>query len=93
MYIVHIQCKYTLMKVMIIYYSEHVIKFVHLLFPSAANYVMIGAEEGLFSMLIAPSQDPVMEQVHTYSIHAFKITCTCISLFCSVRYLPEHATG
>lgn len=33
---------------------------------------MIGAEEGLFSLLITPSQDPVMEQVCLQAIILLK---------------------
>ena len=39
---------------------------------------MIGAEEGLFSLLITPSQDPVMEQVNSYE---------CCYQYCSLLLL------
>ena len=51
----------------IILHDTCVLLPVLMLLSITVHYVMIGAEEGLFSLLITPSQDPVMEQVQ----------CTC----------------
>ena len=49
------------------------------MFSVAAQYVLLGAEEGLFSLLVIPNNpDPVMEQVIVYMhmyLHVFACAC------------------
>ena len=46
------------------------------------QYVLLGADEGLFSLLVTNNPDPVMEQVsymYTNNVHMYMSVYTCAS--------------